>query len=191
MTSTSHNNRTFTPLAKLLHWLMAALWITVWFIGYIAVTWRTELNPEHGLTIAHKALASTLLFLIVLRTVWRLTHPAPALPDTMSGFMKNIAHATHFILYALALIALPVSGWLWSSVADKPIMVLWTFHLPPLTTPHPELYDLMKNIHVTLAFSMGALVAGHILVALKHAVVDRDGVMSSMLPKIFSRRRNR
>lgn len=191
MTPTPTKNREFTPVAKLLHWLMAAIWIAVWFIGYAAVTWREQINPEHGLTTAHKALASTLLFLIVLRTAWRLTHPAPELPATMSSLMKKAAHAAHFVLYALALIALPVSGWLWSSVADKPIMVLWTFQLPPLTAPHPELYGLMKDVHVTLAFSMGALVAGHILVALKHAIIHRDGVMSSMLPAKFRKRRPR
>jgi cytochrome b561 len=68
MTPTPTKNREFTPVAKLLHWLMAAIWIAVWFIGYAAVTWREQINPEHGLTTAHKALASTLLFLIVLRT---------------------------------------------------------------------------------------------------------------------------
>ena len=64
-------------------------------------------------------------------------------------------------------------------------MVLWSFRLPPLTAPHPEYYELMKEIHVILAFTMGAVIAGHILIALKHAMIDRDGVMSGMLPKAF------
>jgi cytochrome b561 len=183
MSANLHTSGSFTPLAKFMHWLMAAIWIAVWGLGYVAVTWRTELNEHHGLTIAHKAIASTLLFLIVLRAVWRLTHPAPPLPDSMSRAMKKAAHAGHFLLYAVALIALPVSGWLWSSVADKPIMVLWLFRLPPLTAPNPDLYDLMKDIHVTLAFSTGALIVGHILVALKHGLIDKDGVMTSMMPK--------
>ena len=47
----------------------------------------------------------------------------------------------------------------------------------------------MKDIHVTLAFTMGAVIAGHILIALKHALIDRDGVMSGMLPKVFISRK--
>lgn len=43
----------------------------------------------------------------------------------------------------------------------------------------------MKDIHITLAFTMGAFIAGYILIALKHAIIDRDGVMSGMLPKAF------
>lgn len=180
----------FTPMAKFLHWLMAFIWIGAWFVGYVAVTWRDELNGDHSLTIAHKALASTLLLLVVIRITWRLTHPAPPLPDSMSVVMRRAAHAGHFVIYAAGLIALPVSGWLWSSVADKPIMVLWSFRLPPLTAPHPEYYELMKDIHVTLAFTMGALIAGHILIALKHAIIARDGVMSGMLPKAFISRKS-
>lgn len=173
----------YTATAKALHWLMAAIWITAWILGFCAVYLRETLNPHHGLTLTHKALASTLLFLIVLRVAWRLTHPAPALPDTMSPAMKRVAGLGHLALYALALLALPVSGWLWSSVAGKPILVLGLFTLPPLTAPAKEWYDQAKLLHVTLAWGMGAMVLGHVLVALKHHFIDRDGILRGMLPR--------
>ncbi|YCI27646.1 cytochrome b/b6 domain-containing protein [Erwinia sp. PK3-005] len=103
--------------------------------------------------------------------------------DSMGTVMRRAAHPGDFVIYAAGLIALSISGWLWSSIADKPITVLWPFRLPLLTAPHPKYYELMKHIHVTLAFTMGAVIAGHILIALKHAMIDRDGVMSRMLPK--------
>lgn len=172
----------FTPVARLLHWSMGILWLAVWIIGYLAVNWRDLLNPHHGLTIAHKALAAVLLFLIVIRVFWRLTHRAPALPDSMSPLMQRAAHWGHFLLYAIALIALPFSGWMWSSLADKPIMVLWLFQLPPLVDPNPAYYPIAKQVHITLAWFTGALVLGHILIAFKHYFIDRDGIMESMLP---------
>jgi cytochrome b561 len=178
-TMTAHS---YTPVAKALHWLMAAIWIVAWFLGVGAVYMRDAWNPHHGLTITHKALASTLLFLIVLRVAWRLTHPTPALPDSMSPLMKRAAAIGHLALYAVALLALPISGWLWSSVAGKPILVLGLFQLPPLTAPAKEWYDLAKLAHVTLAWSTGALVLGHVLVALKHHFVERDGILRGMLP---------
>lgn len=177
------HSQSFTSVAKSLHWLMALIWISAWLIGYIGVTWRAELNVDHVLTTAHKAIASTLLFLIVIRVLWRLTHPAPALPASMSPLMQRAAHWGHFLLYALALIALPLSGWTWSSIADKPVMVLWLFQLPPLVAPHPEYYDLAKQVHVYTAWCMGGLIVGHILVALKHWFIDKDGVMETMLFK--------
>lgn len=186
-TSQSVQPAHYTGIAKLLHWAMAAIWIAAWCMGMIAVYLREALNPHHGMTAAHKAIGSTLLFLIVLRVAWRLAHPAPGLPDRMTPFMRKAAHLGHIALYAVALIALPISGWIWSSVADKPIMVLWLFQLPPLTAPNPAAYDAAKTLHVLCAWSMGALVAGHILIALKHHLVDRDGVLEGMLPCRASR----
>ncbi|MGV7034797.1 cytochrome b [Methylobacterium symbioticum] len=184
------NAQSYTPTAKLLHWLMAAIWIAAWVLGAAAVYMREAWNPHHGLTITHKALASTLLFLIVVRVAWRLTHPAPALPAQMSAPMRRAAALGHLALYAAALLALPLSGWLWSSVAGKPILVLGLVQLPPLTAPAKDWYDLAKLAHVTLAWGTGALVLGHVLVALKHHVVDGDGVLRGMLPEARARLRS-
>lgn len=170
----------YTTTAKYLHWGMAAIWIVSWCIGMTAVYLREELNPEHGLTILHKAIASTILFLVVLRVLWRLTHPAPHLPSSMSPAMRKAAHYGHIALYVVALVLLPLSGWFWSSVADKPIMVLYLFELPPLTAPDPSLYDLAGWMHAITGWFCGALVAGHILVAIKHRFVDRDGILERM-----------
>lgn len=173
----------YTSTAKILHWSMALIWLVSWFIGILATHWRDELNPQHGLTFAHKALASTLLFLIALRVAWRLLHSAPALPATMSPFMQRGALVGHLLLYGIALIALPVSGWYWSSVADKPILVATLFTLPPLVETNKDLYDLAKYIHTWTAWFCGVLVGGHILVALKHHIIDRDDILRGMLVK--------
>lgn len=173
----------YTPTAKWLHWIMALIWITSWCIGILAVHWRDALNPGHELTFLHKALASTLIFLVGLRIIWRLTHRPPPLPDAMSTFSKRGALIGHFLLYAIALLALPVSGWYWSSVADRPIMVLGLFLLPPLREPAPELYELAKYIHMWTSWFCGLLVSGHALIALKHHIFDKDDVLKGMLPK--------
>ena len=174
----------YDPFAKLLHWAVASLWIAVWVIGILAVYWRDALNPDHGLSIAHKAMASAMLALIAIRVVWRMTHPAPP-AITQSRFMQRAAHAGHLAIYALALIALPLSGWVWSSVADKPIMVVWLVKLPPIVAPAPAYYDLAKLVHVSIAWTAGILIAGHVLMALKHHVIDRDDTLRGMLPRRF------
>ncbi|EPJ84684.1 putative cytochrome [Pseudomonas sp. CFII64] len=172
----------YTSPAKWLHWGMALLWICSWGVGILATHWRDELNPHHQLTILHKAVASTLLFLIVLRVTWRLMNRPPELPASMSPLMKRGAMIGHLLLYVVALIALPMSGWYWSSVADKAILVAGLFLLPPLVTPDPELYDLAKYIHTWTAWCCGALVGGHALVALKHHFIDKDETLIGMLP---------
>ena len=172
----------YTGAAKWLHWGMALIWIGAWIVGILATHWRDEFNAHHELTFLHKALASTVLFLIVVRIAWRLTHPAPALPGSMSPLMKRGAVVGHVMLYAVALIGLPLSGWYWSSVADKPIMVAGLFMLPPLVDPDQSLYYLAKGIHTYTAWLCGTLVGGHVLVALKHHFFEKDDVLSGMLP---------
>ncbi|OUL90004.1 cytochrome B [Paraburkholderia hospita] len=161
---------------------MTLIWIAAWIIGFIAVHFRDELNGHHQLTILHKALASTVIFLTALRIVWRLTHSVPPLPASMSPAMQRLAHLGHYALYAIALIALPLSGWIWSSVADKPIMMLGLVHLPALVAPAPKYYGLAKTVHQFLAWSIGLVVLAHAGAALKHHLVDKDGVLTSMLP---------
>jgi cytochrome b561 len=183
MQTTSYN-----PLSKFQHWLMAVIWIAAWVIGFLAVHLRDELNGHHQLTFLHKAIASTIFFLTALRIVWRLANPVPALPASMSPAMQKAAHLGHYALYAVALIALPLSGWMWSSVAGKPIMMMGLFVLPPLTDAAPEYYEIAKTMHQLLAWSFGLVVLGHAGVAFKHHFVDRDGVLKSMLPNFLQRK---
>lgn len=175
-------SRSYTGTAKLLHWSMAIIWIFVWCIGMLAVYGRELFNPNHGLTILHKAVASTLLALIIIRLLWRFTHPAPALPDTMSQHAKQLAFIGHILLYVVALLAMPISGWLLSSFADKPVLFAGLFQLPPLTAPNPEYIGLVRQAHTYIAWFCGVLVLGHIVIALKHHFIDRDTVLTSMAP---------
>lgn len=174
--------KSYTATAKWLHWGMALIWIVAWVVGIVAVHWRDEFNPQHQLTFLHKAMASTLLFLIVLRIAWRLAHPAPAMPNTMTPLVKRAAFIGHLLLYSVALVGLPISGWYWSSVADKPILVAGLFLLPSLVEADKSLYDLAKAIHTYTSWLCGVLVGGHVVVALKHHFIDKDKVLTGMLP---------
>ena len=178
----------YHPVSKFQHWLMALIWIAAWVIGLLAVHFRDELNAHHQLTFLHKAIASTVLFLTALRLIWRFTHRAPPLPASMSPAMQRMAHLGHYGLYAVALIALPLSGWMWSSVADKPVMLMGLVQLPPLVAPAQEYYGLAKLVHQWLAWSFGLVVLGHAAAAIKHHVIDQDGVLLSMLPDFLRKK---
>lgn len=176
------NQHSYTATAKLIHWLMAFIWIFVWIIGMMAVYGRDTFNPNHGLTSLHKAVASTLLVLIIIRIFWRLTHTPPALPDTMSQHAKQMAKFGHIALYLFALLCMPISGWLMSSFAGRPVMLAGLIELPSLANPNAQYASIVKDIHVYLAWFCGLLVAGHILVALKHHFIDKDNILISMAP---------
>ena len=183
-----NTSQSYTGIAKLLHWLMAGIWIAVWVVGVLAVYFRESLNPNHVLTFWHKAFGSVLFFLLVIRVVWRLANKPPGLPSHMTMTMRRAAYTGHIFLYLLALTLLPISGWIWSSVADKPIMVLGLFQLPALLEPRPEAYGIAKWFHVICAWSSLAIVVGHVVVAFKHHLIDRDNVLLGMLPNFRKKR---
>lgn len=73
--------------------------------------WCDQLNNHHEMTLLHKSMASTLWYLIFVRIIWRITHPSPDLPQVMSPLMKRTAFVGHLLLYGIALLGLPFSGW--------------------------------------------------------------------------------
>jgi cytochrome b561 len=170
----------YTPVAKLFHWGMALLWIAAWAIGFTAAHGGKALNPDAILTILHKSVASTILFLVVLRLFWRFGHRPPSLPETMSPLAQQLAHFGHLLLYAVALIALPLSGWWLSSVAGRPVLLAGLINLPLLSEPDKALVATARLFHNYTAWFCGLLVLGHILVAIKHHVIDRDDILLRM-----------
>lgn len=177
-------NTSYTLTAKILHWLMAAIFILVWFVGFYSdhfiVSNTDPLRPT--LMGLHKNFATTLIFLFIIRIFWRYTHPAPNLPDSMSPLMKKLAHIMHIILY-LALILMPVTGCLLSWSAGRTAPVLYLFELPNLIQTNPELKAIVKPMHIYLSWIVGIMVVGHIASALKHHLIDKDNVLKSMMFK--------
>ncbi len=102
------------------------------------------------------------------------------LPVSMSPMMKKAAHAGHLCLY-LVLIALPVTGCLFSWSAGHLAPVLYLFNLPTLIQPNQEVLAVVKPLHIYLSWGAGLLVAGHILAALKHHFIDKDHILKSMI----------
>lgn len=177
-----HTVTHYTSTAKWLHWLMAAIWLGAWLLGLSAVHWHS-INADHRITLLHKAVASTVLVLVVVRVAWRLTHPAPPLPASMAPMLRKAAHAGHLFLYAVALMALPLSGWLWSSSGNHEVWMLGLVKLPALIEPNEAVQHVVGVFHTWVAWLCGALVGGHILIALKHHFIDRDAVLLGMLPR--------
>jgi cytochrome b561 len=175
-------NPYYTRTAQYLHWLMAVIFIAAWLIGFYSgnfLSYDADGAFKGDVISLHKNIATTIIFLVVVRIFWRYTHPVPDLPDTMSAGMKKMAHFGHLALYFM-LLALPISGCLWSWSLGYPAPVLYLFELPALITKNPEITAIAKPTHIYLSWAAGVLLVGHILAALKHHFIDRDHVLDSM-----------
>jgi cytochrome b561 len=180
---------TYSTVAITLHWLIALGILTniglAWYFG-------TLKGPEAVAPIQlHKSIGITVLLLTLLRIGWRLTHAAPPLPAAMHTWEKWAAKATHFVFYVLML-GLPLSGWAMVSASPlikvHPTVLFWTIPWPSVPFPgfdSDQLHDthkLLEKTHELLGWIAYATIALHVAAALKHQIIDRDDVLSRMIP---------
>lgn len=174
----------YNTVAKLFHWIMAAIIITAWIIGFYSSHFLSYADPgshKADVITLHKEIASTVMFLATLRLLWRLGHPVPDFPPSMGPLVQAAAHAGHVLLYVLML-AVPISGWAYSSAAGYAVPVAWLFHLPALVGQQDEArLAVFGKVHVYLAWTFGLVIVGHAFMAFKHQYVDRDGTLDKML----------
>jgi cytochrome b561 len=168
----------YTRTAVALHWLIALLIGAGFTLG--ATMTDLHMSPRKlRLYSYHKWIGITVLGLVLIRLLWRLTHRPP--PDEpMPSWQRTAAHWTHGLLYAL-MICTPVVGWLYSSASGYPVVYLKLWQLPDLVPKNDALAKILVDVHGTLAWTLLAVVALHSAAALKHHFVDRDATMRRIL----------
>lgn len=173
-------NQRYTRTAIYLHWLVALGLIGTFALGFYMPD--LPLSPTKlKLFSWHKWAGVTLFFLVLVRLGWRLIHPAPPLPSTVSRMMRLASHAMHWSMYAL-MIAIPLSGWLMSSAKGFQTAWFGVLPLPDLLPKDAALGDRLKNLHEMLNLILLGLVIVHTCAALKHHFIDRDDVLTRILP---------
>ena len=181
---TLQTTQRYSTVAILLHWLLALALVGMFAVGtYMAdlpfSPWRLKLYNWH------KWAGVTILVLSALRLVWRLTHRPPELPVSIEAAMPSwqlrAYHATHVALYALFFIV-PLVGWAYSSAAGFPVVLFGVLPLPDFVPASKELAALIKPWHEITALALAALALVHIGAALKHQLIDKDGLIKRMMP---------
>jgi cytochrome b561 len=174
------NSAAYTRTAIGLHWLIAMA-----LAGSFAVGLYMHDLPLTPMKLKiyswHKWAGVTIFIFVLARLAWRLTHRPPPPPPDMPAWQHKVAEATHHALYLLMLI-IPISGWLMSSAKGFQTVWFGVVPLPDLLGKDEALGNLLQRVHMLLNFTLAALVAAHVGAALKHHFIDRDDVLTRMLP---------
>jgi cytochrome b561 len=168
----------YTRTAVSLHWLMTAFVLAALFMGW-TMTDMAISPTKLKLYNYHKWVGVTILVLAMLRIYWRLTHRAPPLLP-MPRWQQWAAHVGHGGLYALML-AVPLSGWCYSNASGYPIVYLGWIALPDLVGKDKELAAQWVAVHGALAFALVVLVVLHVVAALQHQFIHKDGTLGRMV----------
>jgi len=175
----------YTRTAVTLHWLIALLIFAAFPLGLYMQD--LPLSP-HKLRMYsyHKWIGVAVMLFAMIRLYWLATHRPPALPQNMAKWEKLAAHVTHITLYVL-IIAVPVSGWLMSSAKGFQTVWFGVIPLPDMVGKNKELGDLLQEVHKALNYLMLGLVVAHISAAFKHHFIERDDILTRMVPFLSKR----
>lgn len=172
----------YHPLSRALHWLLALALVGNFALG--VYMHELPFSPARLQYYSwHKWVGVLVLAFSAMRLLTRLLAPPPALPvaieTAMPAWQRWAHHATHFGLYGL-FFAVPLVGWAYSSAAGFPVVLFGVLPLPDFVPVSEALAEVLKEAHEIAALSMAALVLLHVAGALKHQIIDRDGLMQRM-----------
>lgn len=189
----------YTKTAVVLHWLIA-----IFIFGMFALGWyMSDLPKEAPKQMAydlfdwgiytwqlaepaaprsfyfnlHKSIGITILALVLIRILWRITHRPPALLSTYKACERKLATGIHHLLYLL-MVVLPISGIIMASYSKYGIK--W-FGIPFIkglgNSPIREIY---KEAHEIIGIVILVVIGLHVLGALKHKFIDKDDTLKRM-----------
>lgn len=161
---------------RLFHWLMAVAIVIAVLIGFyvneLPGDWRKSA------WVLHQSLGVTVGLMLPLRLWFRFSHRQPALPP-MAKIEAFLARFTHVALYA-AMIMMVVTGYGMKALAGK-VTPWFGLKIAPFLPLYPELAKLARHWHEPFALFLVALVALHVVGALKHRVVDKVPIFQRII----------
>jgi cytochrome b561 len=168
----------FPVSMRFLHWLMAAMVLTMLGIG---VTMVASLANYHALVSLHRPLGIIILLLVVIRYVNRRFSTLPPFPATMSSRERIAASSSELLLYTLLFVQ-PLIGWGMLSAARYPIVLYGSLHLFPVLPHSAMLYAVLRKAHRLLAYLLFLTVIAHFGAILFHTLIVRDRMLYRMVP---------
>jgi cytochrome b561 len=202
----------YSTTARALHWITVVIIAAQIPLGVYMVRRGNATNFDattNTLYSTHKLIGFCLLWLVVIRLLYRLGRGAPADEPTILWWHKAGAHLTHWGLYALLLVV-PVLGWLGvthygalgtlgglslpavpgsDALYDIAVRVgsLLGLTVPPPAAPGADKATLVFQLHLWGAMLMVAAILAHVGAAIYHHFIRGDGVLRRMLPGLSKR----
>ena len=167
----------YSRTARILHWTLASLIAATAALGWYMMSVEHEPGGEWYFNL-HKSIGLVIAALVVGRIAWRLRNEPERLPAFVPLWQVRLSTATQMLLYAL-MVLMPLTGYLGASYTKAGVQLFG------LATPHWAVPDHARAeqffaVHSVLIWVLTALVALHVLGALKHLLLERNGVFQRM-----------
>ena len=169
---------------RVLHWLMAVGFLTMWGCGYAMTSLVAEDSPTQELLFGlHISTGVTLLVLLLIRIAMRLAFTPPPLPEELPEIERVGARIGHLGLYVLSVLIIAI-GWAETDFGGHGVKwfgVSMPRLFPTLKTlAGINLENATATLHQWLAYTMLALAIVHVVAVVKHRWIDGYDVLFRM-----------
>ena len=175
------DSASYGGMARLLHWIVAGLVLLQTLIGWIMPD-IDQNTPQEGFVALHLSVGVVLLVVVIIRVVWRATHPVLG-ARSLKPWEYWLASTVHGLIYAL-LVIIPLLGWAAAGYYGYTVRLFGLLKLPALADGTMDWAHAAGDIHAVLVNVLLAAIALHVAAALYHYFVRRDQVLQRMLPGV-------
>lgn len=155
---------------RLLHWTTAALVLVAVPLGVymVGLSFR-QLLLKFVLYQLHKSIGILVFLLALVQLALHLRRGRPGWEADLPDWQRLGAAVVHAALFGL-LGATPVLGYLAAAAAPAqiPTLFLGVIPVPHLIGTDPDLYAVLRRVHLGLALMLALLAFGHAAMALHH-----------------------
>ncbi|MCB6176969.1 cytochrome b/b6 domain-containing protein [Rhodobacter sp. Har01] len=181
---TANTPASYGSVARAFHWLTALLILANLPLGVIAAEMPFDtaeaLARKAQLFSVHKTLGVAIFAVALARILWALTQPRPAPLHPGRRLETFLAETVHWALY-LSLVVVPLSGWVHHAAVEGFAPILWPLGQGlPFVPVSDAVAQAAEAVHWVFTKLLFASVALHVLGALKHVFIDRDGTLARM-----------
>lgn len=165
-----------------LHWLAAVAVGVMLYTGLNADFAEEAHNQDlhRAFMVQHVSLGASFALILLARVFASYAQPKPEKPK-QAAFLSFLAVLIQQLILIAILVQI-VTGPLMILVSARPIDIFSVLSIPsPFTERHRDWHEVLETAHNIGRWTLEIVLPIHILAALKHAIIDRDGVLMRML----------
>lgn len=190
----TNSRSAYGSVTKTFHWLIALFIIANLPLGLIANEMADAIRDPATQTddafisntallfSLHKTIGIAIFFVALVRILWAISQPKPALLNGDKPLEAYAAETVHWLLYG-SLVIVPLSGWIHHAAVSGYAPIWWPFgqNLPFVPKDETVAHTFAGLHHLSKNVLIAALLL-HVAGAFKHHVIDKDATLRRMLP---------
>ena len=172
----TNNITEYGLISKIFHWFSAAVLMVQIPLGFYLV----DLDfGERRLIVEsfHIILGLSIFYLIILRLIYKLFNPTPALANSIFPGQKIIAKLNHIFLY-ISILVITISGIL-KKLFNGEMLNLFFFDIE--IKDNFDLAEFFYDIHIIGNYTLVTLIFLHILAVIIHKILFKENLLKRIL----------